>query len=347
MSMSGKWVSTTALPQVAEWCMGASSLAILTHAKPDGDAIGSSISVARALNEAAGRKVASCLYSGPMPTWRDSVIREDERHFVGELSAADLSGYDRILITDTGSWSQLEYAKVALAARSGDIAAVDHHAHGDADLTGRRVVNTAWAAVCQASADLCKLILKVDSHMKLPRAVAEPIYLGLATDTGWFRHSNVTPEVMHLACLLLHAGVEPSRLYAMTDQQDREARPRLLGRALNSMEVIDGGRVAIAGLSLKDFAECKGEQADVHGFTDPLLSISSVRVAAVLTEVEGGASPLTKISFRSKSGEKTVDVNQIAQELGGGGHKQAAGAKMKADLATTRAKVRELLIGRA
>lgn len=351
-AVPARWTSTTALTQIAEWCLNARRLAILTHAKPDGDAIGSATSMARALNLKASREpgdprgpLATCLFSGPIPTWRDAVLRRDEQNFVGDLTMLDAARYDRFLVVDTGSWSQLEYAKGALQSRAGDIAVIDHHAHGDPDLSARRVIDTSWAAVCQASADFCKLVLGLDSHMKLPLDVATPIYLGLATDTGWFRHSNVTPQVMHLACLLLHAGVEPAMLYASIEQQDNEARPRLLGRALNSMELLAGGKIALSSISMKDFADCRAEQADVHGFTDPMLSIASVRVAVVLTETQGPPNPLTKASFRSKSTLNTVDVNAVAQTLGGGGHKQAAGAKIWAPLAEAQVKMKQVLAG--
>lgn len=332
------WASTTTLAAIATWLASGNKIAILTHAKPDGDAIGSSIAVARALNisRPTPQPFATCFYSGPMPGWHADLAKPHECKLVGDLLPTDLASFDRILIVDTGSYTQLEYVGAALAQAKDDIAIVDHHAHGDPPISARRYIDTTAAAAAQPAAELCRLILKLDSLAKLPRQIAEPLYFGTATDTGWFRHSNVTPPVLRHAADLLAAGVDPARLYTMAEQRDKAARPLLMGRALAGMEILDNGRLAIASLTRADFDAVKGEQGDVHGFTDPMLAIESVIVACVLTETDGPPNPITKASFRSKTTSKTVDVNLVAQTFGGGGHKQAAGARIKADPITAK-----------
>ncbi len=330
------WSTTTTLADIAAWLLSGNKVAILTHAKPDGDAIGSSIAVARALNAVrpalqAGQLFATCFYSGPMPGWHEELAKPHERRLVGELLPTDLAQFDRILIVDTGSYTQLEYVGSVLNHAADDIAIIDHHAHGDPAISERRYVDTSAAAAAQPAAELCRILLKLPTLSRLPRDIAEPLYFGTATDTGWYRHSNVTPAVLRHAADLLETGVNPARLYTMSEQRDRAQRPLLMGRALASMEILDQGRIAIAALSRADFDAVKGEQGDVHGFTDPMLAIESVEVACVLTETDGPPNPVTKASFRSKTTSKTIDVNLVAQTFGGGGHKQAAGARIKAD----------------
>lgn len=334
--MTADWASTVSLADIAAWLAGASKVAILTHAKPDGDAIGSSISIARALNLAAARPVATCFYSGPMPSWHQDLVAPEERKLVGDILPTDLASYDRILVVDTGSWTQLEYAGAALTQSKDDIAIIDHHAHGDPAVSDRRYIDVQSAAACQPVAELCRLVLKLDSLAKLPPRIAEPLYFGTATDTGWFRHSNVTPQVLRHAADLLAAGVDPARLYSLSEQRDRAQRTWLMGRALAGMELLENARLAVALLTRADFDQVKGEQGDVYGFTDHMLAIETVEVACVLTETDAPPSPVTKASFRSKTTSSTIDVNLVAQTFGGGGHKQAAGARIKTDPLTAK-----------
>lgn len=326
------WTSNTGLAQIAEWLASGERILVLTHTKPDGDAVGSTLAVARALRHQRASREVCVWYSGPLPTWLNDVARPGETRGFGDITPRDVQPFDRILILDTGSWPQLDYAGDALRARRSDTAFIDHHRHGDPDISPRRFVDPSCAAACQPAADLVKVLLKLDSPMKIPRDVAEPLYLGLATDTGWFRHSNVTPAVMYLASLLLHTGVDAARLYTNVEQRDRAARPMLLGRALASLRFLAGGKAAVALLRQRDFDECNGEQADIHGFHDPILAVDGLQVAAVLSEADGPPNPLTKASFRSKAaGPKTIDVNALAQRFGGGGHIQAAGARLRTD----------------
>ncbi len=338
MNADHTWGSTTTLAAIAAWLASGNRIAILTHAKPDGDAIGSSIALARALNASrpSPQPFATCFYSGPMPGWHAEITKPHEVRLVGDLLPTELASFDRLLIVDTGSYTQLEYVGAALAQARDEIAIVDHHAHGDPAISARRYVDTSAAAAAQPAAELCRLILGLDSLAKLPRSIAEPLYFGTATDTGWFRHSNVTPPVLRHAADLLAAGVDPARLYTMAEQRDKAARPLLMGRALAGMEILDKGRLAIATLTRADFDAVKGEQGDVHGFTDPMLAVETVEVACVLTETDGPPNPVTKASFRSKTTATTIDVNLIAQTFGGGGHKQAAGARIKADPITAK-----------
>jgi phosphoesterase RecJ-like protein len=222
---------------------------------------------------------------------------------------------------------------------------MDHHQQGDPDVAARRFVDVKAAAACEIAAELCRLILGLPSVSKLPVEVAEPLYLGLATDTGWFRHSNVTPAVMRTAAALIEAGVNHSQLYEWVEQRDRVSRLRLMGRALASMELHDSDRVAMFTLTLQDFHDCHATSTDSSGFSELALSSEKVQVCVLITEafVHPGDGNITKVSFRSKDGPKSTDVNAVAKKLGGGGHVRAAGAKVSAGVAETKKRVLEAL----
>jgi phosphoesterase RecJ-like protein len=125
---------------------------------------------------------------------------------------------------------------------------------------------------------------------------------------------------------------------------------RLIGRAIGSLELHCDDRLAIMRITRDDLLQCNATPGDTGGITDFSQSLANVRVSAMLTEAMPGdlgrsntTGQLTKISFRSKSISPAVDVNAIASKLNGGGHIRAAGARLDADIATTKARVIELV----
>jgi phosphoesterase RecJ-like protein len=190
-------------------------------------------------------------------------------------------------------------------------------------------------------------VLGLKTGAQLPTEVAEPLYLGLATDTGWFRHSNVSPTALRLAAELLEAGVDHAKLYEMVEQRDRVSRLRLMSRALNSLEMHHGDKVAVMTLLLKDFEECRAAATDSAGFSEIPLAAEKVKVSVLITEAfrtEGADNQqITKVSFRAKSGPGGVNVGAVAASLGGGGHIPAAGAKLSCAVPEAKRRVVEAL----
>ena len=344
----GSWVSNTTLADIGKTLAGAKSVAVTTHVKPDGDAVGSSIALVRALIRHGAK--AQAVYFGPKPGWFKQIVKDTPYVDLDAQPAPSIEP-DVVVVIDTGSWVQIEPIASWLKTRGEKTIVVDHHKHGDASVSRLRHIDVSAAAVCQSSAELCRVILGVAKVGQLPVEIAEPLYLGLATDTGWFRHSNVTPAVMRLAGDLIEAGVDHNALYQTVEQQDTPARLRLVQRALASLELFDGDRIAIMSLTRRDFSETGAASADSGGLVDLPQSVASVRAIAVLTEADPGEygktsnAVLTKISLRSKHGADAIDVNAVAQTLGGGGHTRAAGAKMALPLVDTKAKVLAALRG--
>lgn len=325
------WVTTHTAAQIAEWLSPARSVMVLTHTKPDGDAVGSSLAVARAL--AAGGRAVRVAYAGPLPYWLPALAGETAHERVDGTGFAG-GDPDAIVIVDTGSWSQLEDVAEWLASRRGRAAVIDHHRTGDADVADRRLIDTEAAATCEPAAEICARLVGAPSPARLPIGIASPLYVGLATDTGWFRHSNLRPGTLRLAASLLEAGANHSALYAMIEQSERPARLRLMARALTSLELHAGDQVASLTLTQKDFHDCHADPSDSGGFADLALIIATVKVAVVFTEAftPEGKPAVTKVSLRAKEGPGAVDVNKAAQEFGGGGHMRAAGARVRGSL---------------
>jgi phosphoesterase RecJ-like protein len=349
------WATSATPEALAQWLRDQRSVVLLTHIKPDGDALGSTLALARAINRAAAQREpartgvaapAECWYAAPVPPWGPGLFGGVRTRCIEEgQPVPGVPDPEAIVICDTGAWNQLAPFEAFLRARTDRCAVIDHHLAGNADVAPRRLIDTAAAAVCQPVATLCCRLLGAATPAALPADIAEPLYVGLATDTGWFRHSNVGPAVMRLASELLEAGAEHVRLYEQIQQRERSGRLRLMARALASLEIHEDRNLAMMTLTEHDFRDCGASPGDSGGFVDIPMSVESVRVVAILTETELNSpqGPLTKISLRSKelafNSRPPVDVNRAAQKLGGGGHARAAGARLRMPLFEAKAEV--------
>jgi bifunctional oligoribonuclease and PAP phosphatase NrnA len=341
--------SNASLADVAQRLGAARRVAIFTHAKPDGDALGSTLALARALR--LRHIEATPVYLPPWSSRFDAIVDgtpvlhmpADPAAAAAWLDRPELTTADTFAVLDTGSWSQLSHVRPLLEPRAAQCVIVDHHAHGDESIASVRHIDVRAASACELVAEVCRLILGAGAMRELPVSVAEPLYLGVATDTGWFRYSNTKPATLRLAADLIDAGVDHNRLYRRIEQSDSPRRLLLTQRALASLEYLAADRAAIMSITQRDVAECKATQDELGGLTDLPQSVGSVRAVAVLTEVEPA---LSKVSFRSKAadaGQRVIDVNQLAQQFGGGGHVHAAGAKIALPLAEARRKVADAL----
>jgi phosphoesterase RecJ-like protein len=309
---------------------------ITSHDKPDGDSIGSTLALARLIDR-PGKRI-DVVHAGPTdpsllllapPTM---VLRAEMGIPHGEP--------DCIAVLDTASWSQLETMQKYLKAHNSRIVVIDHHSHGD-DVGVLRMIDPTAAATAV-------LVMDLADEMKWKitpgnGGVAEALYAGLASDTGWFRFANADARAFAAASRLLTIGVDKTRLHEIIEENHRPARLAVMARALGSIQYFRDGAVALMSLAMRDFQETGGRPEDLTSIINLPMTVGAVRVSALLTQHEAGK---TKVSFRSKprrEGALFVDVNQLAQKLGGGGHVHAAGARLAMDLDQAREKVIELL----
>lgn len=334
---AGEYVSNATMREVAQRILGARTIAVTSHVKVDGDALGSMLALERAL--AAKGKRVDLFVMGPLEPNLASVAEHSKLRRVENAPPKD--DYDLIIVVDTGAWAQLEPLEAWLRARRDRIIGIDHHARGD-DMAAMRLIDMTCASTTQ-------LVLPLLDEMGCEvtggvGGVAEALFLGLATDTGWFRYANADADVFTAAARLLRHGVDKSRLYQIVEETHRPERLALEGRALASLEYLHGGAVAMMSLSLEDFQETGGRAEEMTGIVNMPLLVGTVRVSVLLSQSEPG---LTKVSFRSKpplpgsAKDDFWNVNDIAHQFGGGGHVHAAGAKLNMDLAQARKAVRK------
>lgn len=316
--MSTRYESTVELGAIADRIRSARRIAITTHLKPDGDAVGSTVALARAIERLG--KQALVWYSGPLMDVFKPLIAPTAVNIVAD-GVRPPDDVDLVIITDTGARSQLRDCVEWLDRHHDKVCIVDHHLQGDSDLSDCRLIRTEACAACQIVADLID-----DLGVELDAVIAEPLYLGIATDTGWFRFSNTTAATFGLAARLVNAGVDHSALFRRIEQTDPVSRLQLLARCLHSMEIVANGRAAILTLRQSDYAAAGATPDESHGFSDLPLNVETIEVSCVIAETNGGH---VKLSLRSKPGPNAVDVNQVARQFGGGGHARASGAKIE------------------
>ncbi len=328
-----QYQSNCTLSEIAMRLRSAKRVLITTHSKPDGDAIGSVLAVLR-LCRAVGVAAEGWIV-GPFEenllevVGSDTVVRVDPK-----CPKFPEDEFDLVVVVDTGAWSQVELLAPLIRARHALVVNLDHHARGD-ELASARVVDVtcgSCTALLVRLADELKVDLNFGADASGRYSLAEALYVGLATDTGWFRFANARASEFALAARLLKAGVLKDELYARLEQCHRVERVLLESRALSSLRTIASGSVALMQLSKEDFETTGGLPEELAGVVNIPLMASVLRASVLLVEQDG----VVKVSFRSKpavASRRCIDVNQIAATFGGGGHVHAAGARIRASLA--------------
>ncbi len=280
---------------------------LATHENPDGDAIGSLLAVARGLR-AQGRDVVMWHPQVPaVPQDLEFLLAEGES-FTAELPP---DAADRLLIAlDCASERRLTGGPAA-AALAGSIVNIDHHhdngRFGDVNHVDADASSTAEIVVT----------LFERTGWTLDAAAAEPLHVGIVTDTGRFSYSNVTPATFRAVARLAETGIDIAAIARRLYENTPLPRLRLLGRALAGAVTRLDGRLLIGILGAEDFAAAGTDDTD--GIAEALRGAQGVLVSASVRPVEGGH----RISLRAS--DDRVDVSAIAHQEGGGGHRAAAG----------------------
>jgi bifunctional oligoribonuclease and PAP phosphatase NrnA len=300
----------TALDAIVDELQQASKMLITTHENPDGDALGSLLAfdeMMRALGKDTYMFMSASNF--PLPHEYQHLPLDD----VHNEPPADM--HERIAVfLDCGN---IDRMPVDFLQREGQhIVNIDHHHDNTNFGTFNLVVGNAS---CTAE------ILWELSHalgVELTPSMAEALYIALITDTGRFMYENTGARSHVMAAELIDAGVDVAAVYRQLYQDLPYPRLQLLARALASVTRYDDGRLTVCHLTRADFGETGAIESDSEGIVDHLRSVEQTKVAVLIRELLD--RECRKVSLRSTDGQ--VDVSVIARSLGGGGHRQAAGA---------------------
>ncbi len=294
---------------------------ILSHIDPDGDALGSSLGLCWALR--AIGKNAVVANESPVPANLVFLPGASEIRLTRDLKAP----WRSVFVLDCSSIDRVGPVGLALVAPDAHVACVDHHAGSDG-FGNPRLVNVD----ASATAELIYEILE-DYGLPITPEIAAALYTGIASDTGAFRFRNTTPRVLRLAARLVERGADPSRTADSLFGRKSAASLRVLGLALASLESRADGKVSALTISRAMFDEAKASSEDADGIVQYAQTVNGARVGVLLQETAPGE---VRISFRS---DGSVDVNLVAGRFGGGGHRNAAGARLRGDLNVVRESV--------
>ncbi len=332
-----EYESTASYAEIAERISQSNRIVVTTHRKPDGDAMGSVVALYRALL-GIGKEVEVVLM-GPVEHGLKLIV-EDVPFRLVEESGLPENDADLIIVADTGAWSQLEAISDWLKTNKDKVVGLDHHANGD-NVAEMRIVDVTAAACTQVVMLLC-------DELGVPLgkgkgSVAEAIFIGLGTDTGWFRFSNADARCFADVSRLLECGIDRYSIYRALEETAQPARLSLLERMLASIEY--AGPVAIMSLRGADFRESNGSSTDIVGLVNTPLVLEHIQASILLTDSD---PTVTKISFRSKPAmpdqpDSLIDVNELARKFGGGGHIHAAGARVFSPLEDVKSQLLDLI----
>jgi bifunctional oligoribonuclease and PAP phosphatase NrnA len=292
---------------------------IMTHVRPDGDAIGSQVGLAcaiRQLGKSARIVVASNL--GPRYEFLNPGGNRIER-FVPPGDAYE--DVDAIIVIDTGTWNQLGDFAPYMKSRKVGKAVIDHHRTQD-DLGGLAFVDTSAEAAGRLAYEATMAL-----GVPVTAEAADAMFMALATDTGWFRHASTTPKTFELAEILVKAGANPTKIYEEIYEQTNLPRLKLTGRALERLDSVGNGKILFTEIYRRDFPETGSVPGDTEDLINYPRAVVGSMMAMIFIEQEDGT---TKVSFRAR---EPYDVSRIAEQFGGGGHKLAAGATVLHPLA--------------
>lgn len=298
--------------KVKELIDDSNNIYIVGHVGPDGDAIGSSFALCLALkNIGKNAKVIMPKYSDHfsfLPGIEEAVENVSDEEY-DLLVAVDSSNKNRLAITED------DYNKAK------KVAVIDHHVVTEDTYGDARYIDPSMPATCQIMYDFIKFM-----NIEITKEIATYLYTGIVTDSGTFSYSSTKPSTLKIASSLIETGIDFSDICRKLNHTMKEAKLKLIGIAINNMEVYYDGKLRYTYIDYKTIESLGLNDEDSEGMTNYLLMPEGTEVAIYVREKSDGSN---KVSLRSR---ENIDVSKIAIAFNGGGHARAAGYTMEDDL---------------
>jgi len=298
--------------QVADAIRQRQRFVVTSHARPDGDAVGSSLAMAYALRQ-LGKDVRVVSRDAPPPPLL-VFPGVPEIEIVNEIGDAA----DAVIVMECGDVKRPGIEGV----ESGYVINIDHHPG-----------NLLYGALnwMDLSAAACgEMVFDLVSELGVPLTyeIALHVYIAILTDTGSFHYSNITPRTFDICRLCMEAGVSPPAVARSIFDANNLGRLKLFGAVLNRMHLDPTGRIATLSVDKQLTNDCGGTYEDTEGLINLPLTVKEILAVVFFKEIGPGD---WRVSMRSKG---NIDINAIAKEFGGGGHKNASGCSANGDLET-------------
>jgi len=290
------------------------SFLLTTHVNPDADAIGSEIAFYRILNQ-LGKEVFIINHSQTPYNLEFLDSEKKIEKFNSEKHSALFDKVDVLAALDFNRSERMVSMQQAFDKSSQLKICIDHHQSPE-DFVDHQFIDTEYSATGHILFDL----IKQTGIVLLNKSIAYPIYAAIMTDTGSFRFERTTSNLHRIIAELLDLGVDPGEVYDKIYDECKFSKFKLLGRTLDTIELIADDRIGYMTITQKTFRELNALESDTDSFVNYPLSVEKVVVSMLFIELKNGF----KVSFRSKG---KIPVNKFAEQYGGGGHLNAAGAR--------------------
>lgn len=319
-------INTCNINRLVELLSEAQNIAIVTHMRPDGDAIGSSMALHHFLT-AQGKK-STVVLPHRDPASIDFLIDEDSRKNVtihedeAERAEAVLTDADLIFCLDFNAFHRTDRLEVPLTASKARKVLIDHHLNPVRECFDLVFSETQVSSASELLFHVLMALPGIDADAgKLPAKSGEALMTGMTTDTNNFGNS-VYPSTLQMASSLLAAGIDRDRIISLIYNRFNENRLRLMGHMMKDLLTITQDGVAYIVLDRRTQLEYNVSEGDTEGFVNMPLSIERVKMSILLKEDEGKV----RVSVRSKKG---TSANRCAgRYFNGGGHENAAGGRL-------------------
>ena len=314
-------MATTAaeLQAVAQVIRDHDRFLVVAHENPDGDALGSMLGLALGLRELRKEALMYLAGSAPLPAEYKFLALDELRRDV----PPDIGG--RVLLAvDCANERRISEERSAVESAA-MVVDIDHHHDNSRFGEVNLIVDDA-----SSTAEIVRDVLR-ELDVRLTPEIALPLYVGLVTDTGRFQYSNTTPKALELAAELVEAGADVHGVFRHVYETVQFAKLKLLARALERAQLFEGGRLVVSYLLKDDFGAVGAEEPYSEGIIDHLRSVEGAEMVALIREPPRNEGPARRVSLRSSHDE--VDVSAIARQVGGGGHRQAAGFSSEQSIA--------------
>ena len=298
------------LEQTAEAIRRRQRFVIASHVRPDGDAVGSQMAMAYALKHLGKDVRVVSRDAAPPPLLVFPGVSEIEI-----VDRVDDPG-DAVIVMESGDLLRTGVSGL----ERGFVINIDHH-----------VGNSMFGAInwFDVSAAACgEMVFDLVRELGVPLShdIAVHLYVAILTDTGSFHHSNITPRTFEICRQCVEAGVNPSAVARSVFDSNNLGRLKLMGAILSRMHIDSSGRLATVSVDEELVTSCNGTYEDTEGLINLPLTVREIQAVVFFKQV--GPNDW-RVSMRSKG---DVNINAVAKEFGGGGHKNASGCSASGSL---------------
>ncbi|MBO6272089.1 bifunctional oligoribonuclease/PAP phosphatase NrnA [bacterium] len=299
----------------------AKKILIISHINPDGDALGSTCALYKAIYNRFKKRADMCTLTYLSPIY----------NFLPNINLAKSSYdtslvYDLVITVDVADIDRISNMKI-LFDKAKTTINIDHHKTNNNFGDYNYVVPEA-----SSTGEVLYTLFK-NSNWEIDKDTAECLYTAILTDTGGFRFDNTTENVFKIAADLVKIGANPNKIFTQCYEHKSKNYVMFQNYCINKSVFLNDDKIAYTTIYRRDFEDYKAKDDYTEGLAEQLRAIDSTDIAFIVKEIE--PNKLCKISMRSK----LYDVAEICSAFGGGGHSRAAGCSIKSSVETSVKKI--------